>query len=60
LNGLFGRFQRFIGFKGLHQYKAKWDPEWEPRYIFFTGSAARLPQTGLAILELLLGKKLKT
>lgn len=53
VNLMFGIFQKFIGFKGLHQYKAKWAPHWEPRYVWYTGSSARLVTDGLAILKLL-------
>ncbi|WP_240732385.1 MULTISPECIES: bifunctional lysylphosphatidylglycerol flippase/synthetase MprF [Dyella] len=30
---LFGRGERFYNFRGLHKYKDKFDPEWEPRYL---------------------------
>lgn len=48
---------RFIGFKGLHQFKAKYEPEWEPRYVWYQGRAYRLPQLGLAVLSLMESKK---
>jgi phosphatidylglycerol lysyltransferase len=44
--------QRFISTKGLHQYKAKFDPEWEPRYVYYIGSASSLPVIGLAVSKL--------
>ncbi|MHA6204519.1 bifunctional lysylphosphatidylglycerol flippase/synthetase MprF [Dyella soli] len=30
---LFGRGERFYNFRGLHKYKDKFDPVWEPRYL---------------------------
>ena len=30
---VFGRGERFYNFRGLHKYKDKFDPEWEPRYL---------------------------
>jgi len=30
---IFGRGERFYNFRGLHRYKDKFDPEWEPRYL---------------------------
>nr|WP_279237574.1 bifunctional lysylphosphatidylglycerol flippase/synthetase MprF [Dyella sedimenti] len=30
---LFGRGERFYNFQGLHRYKDKFDPVWEPRYL---------------------------
>jgi phosphatidylglycerol lysyltransferase len=34
---VFGRGERFYNFRGLHRYKDKFDPEWEPRYIAVAG-----------------------
>lgn len=44
--------QRFVSTKGLHQYKSKFDPEWEPRYVYYIGSASSLPLIGLALSKL--------
>ena len=44
--------QAFISTKGLHQYKAKFDPVWEPRYVYYTGTTASLPKVGLALQRL--------
>lgn len=49
--------QRFVSTKGLHQYKAKFDPNWEPRYVYYLGSAPSLPQVGLALSRLSIYKK---
>ena len=35
-------FKRFINFKGLHSFKEKFNPRWEPRYVVYLG-VARLP-----------------
>ena len=45
---------RFVGFKGLHQFKAKFDPIWEPRYVYYSGNVASLSLKGLAIFKLML------
>ncbi|SEM58227.1 phosphatidylglycerol lysyltransferase [Luteibacter sp. UNCMF331Sha3.1] len=37
---VFGRGERFYNFRGLHRYKDKFDPEWEPRYIAVPGGIA--------------------
>ena len=34
---VFGRGERFYNFRGLHQYKEKFGPEWEPRYLAVSG-----------------------
>jgi len=34
---VFGRGERFYNFRGLHQYKDKFGPEWEPRYLAVSG-----------------------
>jgi phosphatidylglycerol lysyltransferase len=50
---LYNSNQKIIAFKGLHRYKTKYEPEWEPRYLYYQGSAARLPQIGLAVVKLI-------
>jgi phosphatidylglycerol lysyltransferase len=44
--------QRFISTKGLHQYKSKFDPTWEPRYVYYIGSKSSLPLIGLSLSKL--------
>ncbi|MER2584175.1 MAG: bifunctional lysylphosphatidylglycerol flippase/synthetase MprF [Candidatus Competibacter sp.] len=34
---VFGGGETFYNFRGLHQYKEKFDPEWEPRYLAVPG-----------------------
>ncbi len=42
---------RMFSYKGLHTYKAKFMPEWEPRYLVY-GSETSLPAIVLALLRL--------
>lgn len=44
--------QAFISAKGLHQYKSKFEPVWEPRYVYYTGTTASLPKIALALQKL--------
>ena len=37
---IFGRGERFYNLQGLHRYKDKFDPEWEPRYMAVPGGIA--------------------
>jgi phosphatidylglycerol lysyltransferase len=34
---LYEHGEHFYNFQGLRQYKAKFDPEWEPRYLASPG-----------------------
>jgi phosphatidylglycerol lysyltransferase len=54
---LFDHGERFYNFQGLYEFKEKFAPEWEPRYLAIT-SARRLPQT-LADVAALVGGGLK-
>ncbi len=45
----------FIGFRGLHQFKSKYKPKWEPRYVWFQDGRHHLLPIGLAVLSLLRG-----
>lgn len=53
LLGLYGLSENFIGFRGLHQFKAKYQPKWEPRYVWYQGGPLKLPHIGLAIYQLM-------
>lgn len=46
---VYARLTLFYNFKGLHAFKQKFNPQWEPRYLIYP-SAASLPAvlTGLA------------
>ncbi len=45
----------FIGFQGLHQFKSKYQPNWEPRYVWFEGGKHHLRPIGTAVVQLLTG-----
>jgi phosphatidylglycerol lysyltransferase len=47
---LYEHFNRFYSFKGLHAYKEKYQPRWEPRYLIYS-SAAGLPKAALAVVR---------
>jgi len=55
LNRAYKISDSFIGFKGLHHFKVKYQPDWEPRYIFYQSRPGNLARIGLAILGLLSG-----
>jgi phosphatidylglycerol lysyltransferase len=55
LNRAYRLSNSFIGFNGLHHFKAKYKPNWEPRYIFYQKGLGRLMRMGLAVLLLLKG-----
>jgi len=46
------RASRFFSYKGLRDYKAKYDPTWESRYLLYQGGPPGLIKTALAILRL--------
>ena len=54
---VFGRGETFYNFRGLHQYKGKFDPQWEARYLAAPGGLA-LPRV-LADLTTLIAGGLK-
>jgi len=37
LHYIYENFNRFYNFKGLHSYKEKFNPHWEPRYLVYPG-----------------------
>ena len=37
LHSIYENFNRFYNFKGLHSFKEKFNPRWEPRYFVFPG-----------------------
>jgi len=47
---LYQHLNQFYNFKGLHAYKAKFKPRWEPRYIVFPTYAA-LPGLVVALVR---------
>lgn len=40
---------RYYSFSGLEQFKGKFEPEWEPRYIVYKGSPTRLLTVAAAL-----------
>jgi len=51
---IFRHGEEFYNFEGLRQYKAKFDPVWEPRYLVCPGGAA-IPRILLNIATLISG-----
>lgn len=51
---VFGRGERFYNFRGLHRYKDKFDPEWEPRYLAVPAGVA-LPVVLANVASLIAG-----
>ena len=50
LRYLYEHLNRFYNFKGLHSFKAKFQPRWEPRYLVFPGLAA-LPDVVIGLVQ---------
>ncbi len=53
LAAIYGSNQKIVSFEGLHRYKLKFEPQWQPRYLYYLGSTTRLPQIGLAVVKLI-------
>ncbi len=47
----------FVSAKGLHQYKSKFDPTWEPRFVYYAGDVSSAAQIGLALQRLSVPKR---
>ncbi|MCX7595432.1 MAG: phosphatidylglycerol lysyltransferase domain-containing protein [Fischerella sp.] len=50
LHYLFQHLERFYNFQGLHTYKDKFHPRWEPRYLVYPSLAA-LPDVVVALIR---------
>lgn len=50
LNLVYRRANRFYSYEGLYTYKRKFQPEWEPRYLVYAGTA-RLAQSFSAVVR---------
>jgi phosphatidylglycerol lysyltransferase len=50
LHYIYEHVDQFYNFKGLHEFKAKFDPSWSPRYLIYP-SAASLPAVTIAMLR---------
>jgi len=50
LNYIYENINQFYNFKGLHAFKEKFHPQWQPRYLVFPG-LPRLPLVGTALVR---------
>ena len=50
LHYIFEHVNRFYNFKGLHEYKDKFHPDWQPRYLVFPNPAV-FPSIVLALIR---------
>jgi phosphatidylglycerol lysyltransferase len=50
LNYFFEHLNQFYNFKGLHQFKEKFQPDWEPRYLVYPNSTL-LPEISVALVR---------
>jgi phosphatidylglycerol lysyltransferase len=50
LHYVYEHVNQFYNFKGLHEFKAKFDPTWSPRYLVYP-SAASLPAVAIAMMR---------
>ncbi len=54
MNYIYRSVGRFYNFRGLHAFKEKFHPKWEPRYLIHPGPAS-IPAVSVAILQANLG-----
>ncbi len=52
---VFGSGEKFYNFRGLHQYKDKFDPHWEPRYLAAPDGVTILPRIMADLTTLIAG-----
>ena len=50
LHYVYEHVNQFYNFKGLHEFKAKFDPSWSPRYLVYPGVAS-LPAVTIAMMR---------
>jgi phosphatidylglycerol lysyltransferase len=50
LHYLYEHLNQFYNFKGLHSFKEKFQPRWEPRYLIYPSRAA-LPEVVVALIR---------
>lgn len=53
LHQLYEHFDWFVSAKGMRQFKVKFEPKWEERYMAYQGGAAGLTKAGVAISQAL-------
>jgi len=46
-------FTRFFSYKGLHEYKDKFEPEWQDRFLVYQGGPLGLVKTAVALERVL-------
>ncbi len=49
LNQISERLTRFFSYKGLKNYKAKFEPDWEKRFLVYAGGPPALAKIGIAL-----------
>nr|WP_041392135.1 phosphatidylglycerol lysyltransferase domain-containing protein [Pleurocapsa sp. PCC 7327] len=47
---MYKHLNRFYNFQGVHAFKEKFQPYWEPRYLVYPGTAA-LPEIVVALVR---------
>jgi phosphatidylglycerol lysyltransferase len=53
IHQIYEHIGRVVSMKGLRQYKVKFEPTWEERFIAYQGGAVNLVRIGLAISRVL-------
>jgi phosphatidylglycerol lysyltransferase len=48
MHEIFSHLNRYFAFRGLRNYKAKFDPEWQDRFLVYQGGPVGLVKTGIA------------
>jgi phosphatidylglycerol lysyltransferase len=49
LHQLYEHFDWFVSAKGMRQFKIKFEPKWQNRYMVYQGAAAGLTKAAIAI-----------
>jgi phosphatidylglycerol lysyltransferase len=49
LNLIYRSNQKLVSLKGLRQFKSKFEPEWEAKYLAYRGGSGRLPRIAYAL-----------